>query len=67
MLLPALLISLNNAVAAPCGESLLEVTGDGACIGGGGGGAGPGGGGGADPALAFATAPYKNIDYTIND
>ena len=51
MLVPALSISLNKAAAAPRWVSWPEEAGDGAWIGG-------GGGGGADPALAFATAPY---------
>lgn len=55
MFVPALLIWLNKAVAAPFWASW---PGAGACIGGGGGGAGFGAGGAADPAPALATAPY---------
>ena len=56
MFVPALLISLNKALAAPIWASW---PGAGACIGGGGGGACTGGGGGAaGPAPALATAPY---------
>ena len=60
MFVPALLISLNNAVAAPRWASWPEVTGEGACTGGGGGGAGFGAGGAADGAPAFATAPCRD-------
>ena len=55
MFVPALLISLNKAFAAPCWGS---TAGPGACTGGGGGGAGFGGGGAAGAAPALATAPY---------
>ena len=55
-----MLISLNNAVAAPFWSPPPEETGNGACIGGGGGGAGFGpGGGGEGPAPACATAPCQ--------
>lgn len=66
MPVPALLISLNKAFAAPRWASSPELTGEGACIGGGGGGAGMGGGGAADAAPAFATAPCKEIAYKVN-
>lgn len=56
---PALLISLNKALAAPL-WSVPELTGAGACIGGGGGAAGFGPCGGA-AAAAFATPPYQEI------
>ena len=59
---PALLISLNKALAAPV-WSVPELTGAGACIGGGGGAAGFGPcGGAAAAAAAFATPPYKEIE-----
>lgn len=55
---PALLISPNNAFAAPSWASRPEATGVGACTGGGGGGAGLPGGGATGPAPALATLPY---------
>ena len=61
---PALLISLNKALAAPL-WSVPELTGAGAgaCIGGGGGAAGFGPcGAAAAAAAAFATPPYKEIE-----
>lgn len=61
MFVPALLISLNKADAAPLWASCPEVTGEGACTGGGGGGAGFGGAGAAGPAPAFATGPCYEI------
>lgn len=56
--MPALLISPNNAFAAPRWASCPEATGVGACTAGGGGGAGLPGGGATDPAPALATFPY---------
>lgn len=56
--MPALLISPNNAFAAPRWVSCPEETGVGACTAGGGGGAGLPGGGATDPAPALATFPY---------
>lgn len=55
---PALLISPNNAFAAPTWASRPEATAVGACTGGGGGGAGLPGGGATGPAPALATLPY---------
>ena len=63
MFVPALLISLNKALAAPLWASW---PGAGACIGGGGGACTGGGGGGtAGPAPALATAPYEKVNYSI--
>ena len=63
MFVPALLISLNKALAAPLWASW---PGAGACIGGGGGACtGGGGGGAAGPAPALATAPYEKVNYSI--
>ena len=53
---PALLISLNKALAAPL-VSVPELTGAGACTGGGGGATGFGPCGGGAAAAAFATPP----------